>query len=239
MAYCVSVVREYQQGANLYFVVEHPGAFVRGQSAAEALAKLDGEIRSYLAWAEGACLPRACAIEARVVQEHPSTRCVADGETEVLLDAERQALTQDAFNRGKALLLASARDLQTMFDAIPNQNISNRVPRQTFYGPAPRTAQEMYDHINEMTAVLLSKLGLDTDNVRQLYHNRMQAVSELEDVFQRVNGVVLADASGELWTLGKVLRRFLWHDRIHGRAMYRMATALWGRIIVPNPFGFI
>lgn len=239
MAYSVTVVREFQQEANLYFVVEHPGAFVRGRSAAEALAKLDGEVRSYLRWTGGTCPSGVCPVQAEVVQEYRSARCVADGETEVLLDTERQAMSQEAFERGKALLLASARDLQAMFDAIPNKNISNRPPRQTFYGPVPRTAQEMYDHVNEMTAALLSKLGLETDNVGQLYYNRMQAVSELEDIFQQVNGAVLTDASGELWTLGKVLRRFLWHDRIHGRAMYRMAAALWGKIIVPNPFFFL
>ena len=26
---------------------------------------------------------------------------------------------------------------------------------------------------------------------------------------------------GELWTETKVLRRFLWHDRIHAKALYR------------------
>lgn len=34
-----------------------------------------------------------------------------------------------------------------------------------------------------------------------------------------------------------VLRRFLWHDRIHARAMYRRARAVWGNLI-PDPFRF-
>ena len=44
---------------------------------------------------------------------------------------------------------------------------------------------------------------------------------------------------GELWTMRKVIRRFLWHDRIHARAMWRTATSLWGRDEIPNPFFFV
>lgn len=36
----------------------------------------------------------------------------------------------------------------------------------------------------------------------------------------------------------KMLHRFLWHDRIHGRAMYRMAVREFGEKGIPNPFRF-
>ena len=42
----------------------------------------------------------------------------------------------------------------------------------------------------------------------------------------------------EEWTLRKVLRRFIWHDRIHGKAMYRMALNTFGGG-VPNVFCFL
>ena len=42
---------------------------------------------------------------------------------------------------------------------------------------------------------------------------------------------------GERWTLRKLLRRFLWHDRIHARAMWRTAAPLWGSAVA-DPFGF-
>ena len=43
---------------------------------------------------------------------------------------------------------------------------------------------------------------------------------------------------GEEWTVRKALRRFIWHDRIHAKAMWRTATSLWGNEIA-NPFFFI
>lgn len=33
------------------------------------------------------------------------------------------------------------------------------------------------------------------------------------------------------------VRRFLWHDRIHARAMWRTAAPLWGSAVA-DPFGF-
>ena len=38
--------------------------------------------------------------------------------------------------------------------------------------------------------------------------------------------------------LSKVLRRFIWHDRIHAKAMYRMAVKTFGSNVVPNIFQF-
>lgn len=43
---------------------------------------------------------------------------------------------------------------------------------------------------------------------------------------------------GEDWSLRKVLRRFIWHDRIHARAMYRMAIKVFGAESIVNPFYF-
>ena len=42
----------------------------------------------------------------------------------------------------------------------------------------------------------------------------------------------------EEWSLRKVLRRFIWHDRIHGKAMYRMAVKTFGQDSVPDVFRF-
>ena len=48
--------------------------------------------------------------------------------------------------------------------------------------------------------------------------------------------VAARGTSGE--SMRKVLRRFIWHDRIHAKAMWRTAVALWGSEI-KNPFYFI
>ena len=66
----------------------------------------------------------------------------------------------------------------------------------------------------------------------------MQALSELEEPPDFLSGEVYTAPDGELWTMRKVLRRFLWHDRIHARAMWRTASALWSSGL-ENPFFFL
>ena len=49
---------------------------------------------------------------------------------------------------------------------------------------------------------------------------------------------VFSGSYGEDCSLAKALRRFLWHDRIHAKAMYRMGRAAFGRRAVPDVFRF-
>ena len=42
---------------------------------------------------------------------------------------------------------------------------------------------------------------------------------------------------GEMWSVRKVLRRFVWHDRIHAKAMWRMAKKTFD-VEVENVFCF-
>lgn len=42
---------------------------------------------------------------------------------------------------------------------------------------------------------------------------------------------------GEMWSVRKVLRRFVWHDRIHAKAMWRMTKKTFD-VEVENVFCF-
>ena len=70
------------------------------------------------------------------------------------------------------------------------------------------------------------------------HRGRLQALSALEELPDPLSGTVYTAPDGELWTMRKVLRRFLWHDRIHARAMWRTAAALWSSGL-ENPFFFL
>jgi hypothetical protein len=53
-----------------------------------------------------------------------------------------------------------------------------------------------------------------------------------------LDNAVIEGSYDELWSLRKVMRRFLWHDRIHAKAMYRMAIKTFGALGVDNTFKF-
>ena len=75
------------------------------------------------------------------------------------------------------------------------------------------------------------------DNLSGFYENRLNGMEALEAIPDFLQLPVLEGSYDELWSLRKVLRRFLWHDRIHARAMYRRAKTIWGDRIA-DPFRF-
>lgn len=232
----IEAVCEYNDLGYLIYAANFPGAFVRGTTENEALAKFPGELRSYLRWCGGT--PEKEAPEIDVVQRKLSGLQICDADSDVLFDLERSPMTEAEYEAMKLLTLKSARDFCALYQSIPHPDISGRAPRRTFYGAVPRTPRQMYVHVNETTAYYAAAFGIALENLPDLYANRMQALAELEQLPEFLSGKVYAAPDGELWTLRKALRRFLWHDRIHARAMWRTATALWGDQ-VENPFFFV
>jgi len=47
-------------------------------------------------------------------------------------------------------------------------------------------------------------------------------LAKIQHVWKKSNNSQVFDVDSELWTVKKVLRRFIWHDRIHGRAITRI-----------------
>ena len=77
-----------------------------------------------------------------------------------------------------------------------------------------------------------------TDNSGNIFECRKRGFETLEKKLDFLGNAVIEGSYGELWSLRKVLRRFIWHDRIHARAMYRMAGKVFGAENVANPFCF-
>lgn len=232
----IYAVCEYNQDGCLIFAENYPGAFVRGATENEALAKFGGELRSYLRWS-GIENPPLDTPEISTVQRISSDLQVSDAQSRILFESEKKATSEADYQKLKILVLKSARDFRKLYECIPNPDISGRPRRDTFYGSAPRTPREMYECTNNATAFITGAFGLKTENVPDIYINRMQALSELEELPDFLSGKIYTAPDGEEWTIRKALRRFLWHDRIQAKAMWRIASSLWHESI-DNPFFF-
>ena len=79
---------------------------------------------------------------------------------------------------------------------------------------------------------------MDADNDGSIYTCRKRGFEALEIMPSFLQNTVFEGSYDEMWSLRKVLRRFIWHDRIHARAMYRMAVKLFGAESIENPFCF-
>lgn len=231
----IRCVWEHNGADSLLHAINFPGVFTRGPSKEIALQKMPAEVRSYLRW-KGDPIPDDLACE--IVQDRLSALAIADADSDVLFETEREPLSPEAYAQLKELVLQSARDFETLYQAVPNKDKSCLPMRETFYGPVPRTASEMYAHTKSVNAYYFGEIEVPADNEGSIIDCRTRGFAALEQMPDFLERPVHLGSYNEAWSLPKVLRRFLWHDRIHAKAMYRMACRTFGPDAVPNVFHF-
>lgn len=231
----IKCVWEHNGEDTLLYAADFPGAYTRGRSLAEAMGKMPEEIAAFCRWT-GEAVPET--FEAEVVQEKNGGLRIRDADSDVLFDTERPPMTREEYERGKALAFRSARDLLALYEAVPGRDESVLPQRETFYGPVPRTAREMYEHTKSVNNYYFAELGVDADNEGTILACREKGFALLEAVPGFLEAPPVVGSYGEEWSLRKVLRRFVWHDRIHAKAMTRMALRTFGEGAVPDIFQF-
>lgn len=228
-------VWEHNGEDTLLYAADLPGAYARGADKATAMSKMQREAASYFRWL-GEPVPDSFRVQ--IVQDVPCTLDVRDADSDVLFGSEKTPLTEEAYAALKVLALRSAADFLALYEAIPDKHRTTAPARRTFYGTVPRTAEEMYRHTKNVNAYYFGEIGVDADNAGTILECRRRGFASLERVPDYLENPVIEGSYGESWSLRKVLRRFLWHDRIHARAMYRMAVREFGPGCVPDVFCF-
>lgn len=231
----VNCVWEHNGNDTLLYAIDFVGAYTRGESLEIAKAKMPQEIVAYLKWLGG---DTSDNIEVVIVEEKASDLAIKDADSDVLFESEKAPLTSDEYEKLKALALKSAKDFLALYESIPDKSATAITERKTFYGPVPRTADEMYEHTKNVNEYYFAENEVDADNNGNIYECRKRGFEILETKPDYLNNSVVEGSYGEDWSLRKVLRRFIWHDRIHARAMYRMAVKVFGAENVENPFCF-
>jgi len=231
----IKCVWEHNGNDSLLYSGNFIGAFTRGVSKKDALKKMESEIISYCAWAvQSVTLP----LDIIITQEKVSELNIRDADSDVIFDSERTGLTISDYNRLKELALKSATDFYRLYDSFPDKNKSCLPERETFYGKVPRTAKEMYQHTKNVNSYYWGEIGVEAGNEGTILESRIRGFEILEKSDGFLMSNVLEGSYGELWSLSKVLRRFIWHDRIHAKALYRMGIKTFGIDQIPNIFNF-
>ena len=96
----------------------------------------------------------------------------------------------------------------------------------------------MYQHANNVTNYYVGEIGIQMNNLPNIIENRISALEHIESTPHLLKNATYDGSYGEQWSLKKVLRRFVWHDRIHAKAMCRMAVNIWGKQDINNPYFF-
>lgn len=226
---------EHNENDSIIYSKEYIGAYARGESREAALAKMPDEIASYCSWLD---IPAPGEINFFLSQEKESDLNIKDADSDVILDSEKGMLSMDEYLRLKDLALKSAEDFLRLYISIPDKDTSCLPQRQTFYGDVPRTAREMYEHTKNVNAYYFGEIGIEADNDGDILSCRKRGFALLEQQPDYLENTVFDGSYGESWSLRKVFRRFVWHDRIHAKAMYRMACRSFPEAYIPNIFKF-
>lgn len=234
----IKAVCEYNDDGCLVYAENFPGAFVRGRNYQNAVAKFPREIETWLDWANGETKSDE-PFEIELVQEKKNADLrICDADSDVIFDSEREPLTKEEYQKLKILALRSAMDFERLYDSVPNKKMNMVPPRETFYGKIPSTAEEMYNHTMNVNSYYFGEIGVEAENGPDILFCRQKGFEELEKQEGFLGNKVFDGSYGEEWSLRKVLRRFIWHDRIHARAMYRRAFEAFWDSDIDNVFCF-
>ncbi len=204
------------------FIVELPGAFVRGSKEEETLSKAQHEATSYLAWLgiEQKQLPTA-----RKVQTHLCKLMVEDADCEILLDVDRAPMSDREFQLLVELAKHSGLSFTKLYDSVKLMDwIDEARTRKTFYGQNKKTIKEIFDHVKRTQYYYLSRAPVlfSEDEALPFMEIRKSSLDTLARLFRKEANSRVYNVENEEWTLKKILRRFVWHDRIHGKAITRI-----------------
>ena len=231
----VNCVWEHNGDDSILYADTFAGAFTRGASKEEAMLKMPEEIRRFQLW-RGETPSDDYAVE--IVQEKESDLQIKDADSDVLFITEEKPLTSGEYQYLKKLALKSAEDFYTLYLSFPDKNKSALPRRKTFYGSVPRTAEEMYQHTKNVNEYYFSEIGVEAGNEGTIVSCRAKGFEALESIADFLSLETVTGSYGEQWSIRKVLRRFIWHDRIHAKAMYRMGILTFGTEVIPDVFGF-
>ena len=231
----IGCVWEHNGGDSILYADNFVGAFARGSSLEEAKRKMPEEIRRFQLW-RGEAPGEDFEIE--IVQEKESHLQVKDADSDVIFETEKLPLSPEEYQCLKAVVMKSAEDFYRLYTSFPDKNKSVNPIRKTFYGVVPRTAEEMYQHTKNVNAYYFSEIGVDADHEGTIVSCRAKGFDILETIPNFLSLEAVTGSYDELWSVRKVLRRFIWHDRIHAKAMYRMGILTFGADIIPDVFGF-
>ena len=231
----VNCVWEHNGDDSILYASNFVGAFSRGASKEEAVLKMPEEIRRFQLWRDETPPDDYDIV---IVQEKKSDLQVRDADSDVLFATEKEPLSAEEYQYLKSLAMKSAEDFYSFYSSFPDKHKSALPYRKTFYGSVPRTAEEMYQHTKNVNEYYFSEIGAEADNEGTIVSCRARGFEALESLTGYLSLETVTGSYDEQWSVRKVLRRFIWHDRIHAKAMFRMGVLTFGTDVIPDVFGF-
>ncbi len=219
----MNILYETNSLGYLGWIIDLPGAYIRGKTLADARLKISQEIKDYDAWLE---------IQTNENKSYVETikQCdlhVEDADSNVIFDIELEHfkdINDFSYWCNKAVI--SGRKAEELYNKCRHKEIIDpKMVRKTFYGDVYSTINGQFKHIVDVQNYYLCQIHEEIDVRMELAISRVKFVEQLKTKYAE-EGNKLYHYDEEDWTIRKIIRRIIWHDRIHSKAIERMEKRL-------------
>lgn len=220
----------------LAWSLEHLGFATWAPTRAAVVARAPGKLREYVTWSSANGIPAAAAtlppVDVVTVVEHVAG-------DEIAFAHDRLPAASAEIRRCLALLRATRNDLLRAVDGLPDE-LLDFDPRYRRFAPWARwrTIREVMTHIAATeVGYYLPLIGyagpahdpLAAEPWRELLERgRAETVAFLETLVGSDDRLRLTDGADETWSVRKVLRRLVWHERLHAKSIGRIVSEAVG-----------
>lgn len=216
MTYAITL-EHGSDGSYLAWVDELPGCFARGATREEALDNCSTAIADFREWLRTIGESVESGDVAVVVTSESNAVVETDEDTEVLLEVDRESLSERDWRTLERWLAASREALLDSLDKLADEQLDQRIEGRD------RTVREQVIHIAFVelmyaawTFDLRARTGIEEFLAwtRDITLQRMVLLALEDD--SSVTHAEWAGAPGhESWTARKAARRLVWHERLH------------------------
>jgi len=196
------------------------GSYVRGKTIEEANDHISDELCDYCKWLEleneGFSVGTWTIVHNNAVIE--------EGDSYIILDNEKsERVEDDRFEILMNYLTISAENTNSIYQNSKEVNkCVEKMAAPTFNGGDHSTIRKQMLHIISAQEYYLRNIGIDITLPKSIISCRKEVIGYLMDKNAREGNKIYQAKDGELWTITKVIRRIIWHDRFHAREINEM-----------------
>ncbi len=215
------------------FVFDLPGCFSQARTKKDAIDNSTESIKEYLNWREGYNYSESNQtepIQFEIVEKFDKLIYEGNYIINAFFEADKQIFLPEEIYQIEWLLDCSRNDLANILKTLTTDQLD-----QTIKGEVQKNIRGVLRHIATAEVWLLESINLAFDRseipvetFEALSKTRNYTVSILEKF---INNDTIAIRKSEQWSPRKVIRRMLWHERIHTQQIRKYLKLLNSGIV--------
>ena len=209
-------IEEMEPGKWLGWFFDTPGCFVRADSPPNLVIKAPEAMAEWAEWLNGVAPSEKIdnPASAQVTETFVTKSTVEDIQIHAFFEDDRRPLSPNETDHATWVLECSRNELTATIQRIPTHLFSTEIENEVF-----STINGIIEHIALAEWWYYDKLDLafdrrvmPTDPIAALAATRRQTISRMNEL---VDNRKIIDHEGELWSARKIIRRTIWHERVH------------------------